>query len=264
MRLKPTKKTAIVMAFITLIIGCLVTSLPGAQAQYATAQQDRHVFTFADDLEVGVDVTEEQWAINFGEKGMKVEAGKVAVKDPVITNTKNDCYMRACVRIVDQNGDPLSPVYQQSQLTTILRSIWYDPSEDTDGTSSSAIINVNKTYSNYDLMEFEEQGTATQFCNTTKFEDPVYNEEMQAYTMNYKGVFKSGAKVTLFNRIVFPSDLEKIEVQTLPDYYYVVVWCQAIQTYGFSDADTALSKLSNEYVPTELPEVTNSTSKAKA
>lgn len=261
MRLRPTKKTAIVMAFLALIIGCLVTSLPGAQAQYATAEQDRHVFTFADDLDVGVDVTEKQWMINFGEEGMEVEAGKVAVKDPVITNTKNDCYMRACVRIVDRNGNPLDQDAQASQVKTILRSIWYDPSEDADGTSSEAIINVNKKYSNYDLYTFEEEGTAMQFCNTNKFEQPVYNENMKAYTMNYKGVFKAGAKVTLFNRIVIPSDTDKLDIQILGDYY-VVVWCQAIQTYGFSDADTAISKISDAYVPTEVPEKYKTTGRA--
>ena len=258
MRLRPTKKTAIVMAFLALIIGCLVTSLPGTQAQYASAEQDRHVFTFADDLEVGVEVVEDQWAINFGEKGMEVNLGDVAVKDPVITNTKNDCYMRACVRIVDKDGNPITKGESiNSQLQTILRTIWYDPAGDAagdvEGTTSASVINVNKSYSQWDLMNWEETGKATQFCNTTDFEQPVFNEEMKAYTMNYKGVFKAGDKVTLFNRIVIPSDLDRVVFQSVRDYY-IVVWCQAIQTYGFDDAESALSNLSNAYIPTQIPE----------
>lgn len=257
MRLKPTKKTAIVMAFLALIIGCLVAALPGTQAQYATAEQDRHVFYFADDLDVGVEVTEDQWAINYGEKGMAIQLGDVAVKDPVITNTKNNCYMRACVRIVDKDGTPLSWKYNNSQIYTILRTIWYDPAGDAagdyEGTTSSSVINVNKEYSLYDLRKLEDAGEITQFCNTSAFEDPVYNEEMQAFTINYKGLFKAGDKVTLFNRIVIPSDMERIDYQTLSDYY-VVVWCQAIQSYGFEDANEALSKLSDTYVPTQIPE----------
>ena len=259
MRLKPTKKTAILMAFLALVIGCLVTSLPGTQAQYASAEQDRHVFTFADDLEVGVEVVEDQWTTKFGEEGMEFEVGKVAVKDPVIVNTaKHDCYMRACVRVVDKDGNPVTGAPGAStQIDTILNTIWYDQAADeagdVEGTTSASVINVNKKYSRIELLQWEENGSAIQFCNTNAFEEPVYNEEMKAYTMNYKGVFKADSQVTLFNRIVIPSDLDRLTLQTINDYY-IVVWCQAIQTYGFDNAKSALSKLSDAYVPTQIPE----------
>ena len=260
MRLKPTKKTAIVMAFFALIIGCMITALPGTEAKYASAEQDRHVFTFRQDLEVGVEVTEEQWAIKFGDEGFNVSSGKTIVKDPVITNTKNDCYMRACIRITDEDGNPISVEQSASLVNGILGTIWYDPAGDAagdaEGTSSASALNVNKSYSSSNLREMSEAGTAMAVCNKNKFEDPVYNEEMQAFTMNYKGVFKAEDKVTLFNRIVISSDSETAKLQARGTYY-IVVWPQAIQTAGFTDSDAALKKLSNNYVPTQIPELTS-------
>lgn len=257
MRLKPTKKTAIVMAFLALVIGCMITALPGAQAQYASAEQDRHVFTFADNLEVGVDLSEDQWAIKYGDEGFELESGKTIVKDPVITNTKNDCYMRACIRITDEEGNPVEGDNMKYYLNTIKRTIWYDPAGDdagdVEGNTTASVLNVNKKYSKYELRQLEESGEAMVFCNTNSFEEAVYNEEMKAYTMDYKGVFKAGSKVTLFNRIVIPTDMSSSSIATMKNYY-VVVWAQAIQTAGFEDATSALEKLSNNYVPTKIPE----------
>lgn len=258
MRLKPTKKTAIVMAFLALIIGCMITALPGAQAQYASAEQDRHVFTFADNLEVGVDLSEEQWAIQYGDQGFELKSGKTIVKDPVITNTKNDCYMRACIRITNEKGDPISYEDSRTYMNSIINTIWYDqPGDeagDVDGSTAASALNTSKSYSRWDLDDMQEQGTISNFCNRTDFEEPVYNEEMKAYTMNYKDVFKAGSKVTLFNRIVIPSDMSDKSIRTMKSYY-VVVWAQAIQVAGFEDSTSALEKLSNNYVPTKIPEV---------
>ena len=257
MRLKPTKKTAIVMAFLALVIGCMIAAIPGTQAQYASAEQDRHVFTFADNLEVGVDLSEEQWAIKYGEEGFELKSGKTLVKDPVITNTKNDCYMRACIRITDEEGNPVEGDNMKYYLNTIKRTIWYDvagdDAGDVDGTTTASTLNVNKSYSKYQLRQLEEAGDITVFNNTIAFEELVYNEEMKAYTMDYKGVFKAGQKVTLFNRIVIPSDMEDSSIRTMKNYY-IVVWAQAIQCAGFEDSTSALEKLSNNYVPTKIPE----------
>ena len=249
MRLKPTKKTAIVMAFLALVIGCLITALPGTEAQYAQADQDRHVFYFDKNNDVEVSLSEEQWSFKYGEEGLNYTTGATAEKDPVFKNEKGDCYMRACVRITDKFGNPLNPSRDNEKMKNILNTLWYDPDAGTENEHIS--LEEGKELAKYDLRVLKEEGTCDQICNRTAFEEPVYNEEMQAYTMNMKELFKSGESVSLFNRVVIPYDLDELEVQHMGDYY-VVVWAQAIQSKGFSDANTALSYLSNDYVKTEI------------
>ena len=128
MRLKPTKKTAIVMAILALIIGCLIAGLPGAQAQYAENDADRHVLYFDKTNDVGLSITENAFwnnnkdGLEFQLADFEANKGLLKEKEPIISNTSGDCYMRACVRVVDSNGEPMSA----DAMYKILSNLWYD------------------------------------------------------------------------------------------------------------------------------------------
>ena len=71
------------------------------------------------------------------------------------------------------------------------------------------------------------------------------------------GVFAKNAKTTLFNRVVFTTDEITDDWKSECGVYYIVLWAQAIQAYGFNDADTAISNLSNDFIATDLDAVVN-------
>ena len=89
-------------------------------------------------------------------------------------------------------------------------------------------------------------------CNTSLFSAGAWNEKMQAYTFNYKTKFKSGTSASLFNRVVYPTDMTNADWQAIQGEFYIVVWAQAIQSEGFTNAESALANLSDAYVPTNI------------
>lgn len=247
LRLKRTKKTALLMIICALILALLVIYTPSTQAQYASAEKDRHVFVFNEVDSVGITVTENQWWIENRKEGLKYVPGTTKLTEPLITNTAGDCYMRAIIRITDAEGKPLNPEDNDNRLNLIKGTIWSDP----DGRD----IALESVYSRDDLQRMQSAGKIHAVCDDGFFDDPVWNPTMKAYTMDYKannGIFIAGNSVKLFNRIVVPKDLSN-EENYLMDEYYVVVWAQAIQKGTFSNYKEALSKLSNDYVQTQLP-----------
>ena len=256
MRLKPTKKGAILMAFLALVIGCIIGSLPGAQAQYAQAEQDRHVLYFNANDDIAVSLTENEFWIN-NKKGLKFEyadfesgKGLVNEKEPTIANEKADCYMRACVRVVDDLGRPMEPT--SGMLSVIMNNLWYD----TTGTNIPVVDAIGTgSYSKAQLEKLESAGAINHYCNTAAFDGPVWNDNMKAFTFNYKTKFTKGSTTKLFNRVIYPTDMTMTEWDQIQDEYYIVVWAQAIQAEGFTDASSALENLSDAYVPTTLPQV---------
>lgn len=268
------------MAFVALIIGCIIGALPGAQAQYASAEQDRHVLYFdKTTTSVGVTLTENgYWSLIDGNanEGLEFKAndyslnktGMIKTKEPIISNptSNSNCYMRVCLRIIDGDGNPIEPEGSGGKAEGIFANIWYDTTgSDSTGTATrdDHYLTDNNApndaegksfYANgvtkAELQELKDAGSINQYCNTSAFEDPLYNSEMKAYVFNYKGIFTSGKQVSLFNRVVYPSDMTQQDWQNIQGEYYIVVWAQAIQVKGFSSASDALSHLSNEYVPT--------------
>ena len=172
--------------------------------------------------------------------------GLVNEKTPIIKNEKNDCYMRACIRIVDEDGNPVT---NESRLEKILGNIWFDttgeniPVKDAMGTSS---------YTKKQLQKMQGAGAIDATYNTSCFEEGVWNDGLKAYTFNYKGIFPKEATATLFNRVVYPTDMNNDDWMAVQGEYYIVVWAQAIQATGFNDAESALANLCNAYVPTDV------------
>ncbi len=252
LRLRRLKHTALLMAILALLLACLMVAMPGTQAQYASSQQDRHVLSFGETNSVGVSVTENEWWIANKEKGLFYVSGTVNVKEPTIENTAGDCYMRAMIRIVDRDGKVLNPTSNSERVNLIMGTLWSDPA----GTN---ITTQGATFTTTQLQAMENNGDIHANCDSANFDEPVWNANMQAFTINYKaddGVFKAGDKVTLFNRVVIPADYGA-EKTALMGEYYVVIWAQAIQKAGFNDATSALEKLSDNYVPSTIPGVSD-------
>ena len=263
MRLKPTKKGAILMAFIALVIGCLIGTLPGTQSQYASAEQDRHVLYFDKSKDIGVSLSENEFWNEHRTDGLKFtfeefqnRKGLVNEKSVMISNAegKDDCYLRVCMRIVDKDGNPIDPDGEDSRASKIVSYLWYDKAQ--NGVQAipvqSDLGRNDVSFSRDQLNTLLSAGKIDRTFNSADFKAPTYNTELHAYVFNYNRLFQKNAQTTLFNRVVYPTDIDASDWDAVQGEYYIVVWAQAIQSEGFSDADSALSKLSNEYVPTEL------------
>ena len=240
LRLVKTKRTALVLAICALAFACLLTAMPGSQAKYASADSGRHVFVFSDTNDVAISVTE-TWSELDG-KGLR--SGSTVVKQPVIKNQKSDVYMRAIIRITDGtsedvSGKVLDPQTDARRISLILGTLYSDP---------NGSLNAGSSYSRHQLDSLDG---VKDIYNMTAFNAPVYNEQMQAYTLDYKGKFANGASVALFDKVAVPSDYTVEEVKLMGDYT-ITVWAQAIQTKGFSNAEDALNALSDKYSAYEI------------
>lgn len=230
LRLKKNKRTAALLAMCTLVIACLCVAMPGTLASYASADSCRHVFVFSNDGDVAISVTE-TWNPS---DGLGIASGSTLVKQPVVKNQKGDVYMRGIVRIVDdKTGEVLNPAKDAERIKLILGTLYADPQDSLVSGMSYSKAALAKAAGVSGIYEME------------MFDEPNWNEEMQAFTLNYKDVLTSGGSVALFDKVVVPSDYTTEEVATMGDYT-LTVWAQAIQAAGFDSRDVALSALSNQ------------------
>lgn len=239
LRLKKTKHTATLLAVCALALAFLVGVLPGTRAQYATSDQDTHIFVFSENKDVRVALEEPSWTAF---SGIGVSAGTTKAKDPIVKNEKekgNGCYFRVNLRIVDNEGNTLDPTTDKERVQLILQTLWSDPSDS---------IDVSKAYT---LTEVKNLPGVNQEYNQNAFKAPVWNEKMQAWCINYDGVLDGGESVQVFDKMVIPADYTNEEI-TLMGNYYVNLWVQAIQADGFSSTDEALAQLSNENVKNDI------------
>ncbi len=230
LRLRKNKRTAALLVVCALVIACLCAAMPGTLASYAQADSCRHVFVFSDDGDVAISVTE-TWNPS---DGLGIAPGSTLIKQPVVKNQKGDVYMRGIVRIVDdKTGEVLNPLKDAERIKLIMGTLYADPQDSLVAHTPYSKATLAKTEGVSSIYEME------------LFDEPEWNEEMQAFTLKYKGVLASGASVALFDKVVVPSDYTTDEVTTMGDYT-VTVWAQAIQAAGFDSRDAALSALSNQ------------------
>ncbi len=238
LRLRKVQHTALILAVCALAIACMVMSMPSTQAQYASADNGRHVFVFSDTNDVAISVTE-TWN---PADGLGLRSGSTLVKQPVIKNQKGDVYMRGIIRVSDESGRVLDPVADSERIKLIMDTLYVDPQGSIDTSSS---------YSKAALAALSSSGVSDLYSSTL-FESPKWNPTMQAYTIDYKTLFAKDQSVSMFDKVVIPSDYSVADLN-LMGKYTVTVWAQAIQSAGFSDATTALEALSNQNPsPTEL------------
>ncbi len=229
LRLKKVQHTALILAVCALAIACMVMSLPSTQAQYASADNGRHIFVFSDTNDVAISVTE-TWN---PADGLGLRSGSTLVKQPVIKNQKGDVYMRGIIRVSDESGRVLDPVADADRIKLILGTLYVDPQGSID------------TGSSYSKAALGTLAGVTDLYNSAAFDSPKWNSEMQAYTIDYKTLFAKDQSVAMFDKVVVPSDYSVADL-TLMGKYTVTVWAQAIQSAGFNDSATALQALSNQ------------------
>ncbi len=235
LKLKGTKHTAVPFAVCALLLALLVMALPGTQAQYATTDQDVHVFVFAEEKDVKVTLEEPSWTVS---SGIGLSSGTTKAKDPTVANVKeqgNGCYMRVNMRVLDENGNTLNPSTNKERIDLILQTIWSDPNEEI------------KVGSPYTLTQLESMQGVNKIYNENLFEAPVWNSEMQAYNINYKGILDGGETARIFDKVSLPADYTDSQIAAMGNYY-INIWVQAIQAEGFDNQQDALANLSNENV----------------
>ncbi len=231
LRIRKVQHTAILFAVCSLAILFLLSTLPSTQAQYISNDESRHVFVFSDSKDVRISVTE-TWNPN---DGLNIFAGSTMVKQPVINNQKGECYMRAIVRITDDNGRILNPALEtdKKRIDLIMGTLYSDPNNQ---------IDASKSYTTEQLKNLKG---VHQTYNEAAFLAPKYNAVMQAYTLEHNGIFGKGAQVNLFDKVVVPTDYADEDI-TLMDDYKVIVWAQAIQTGSFDNQQSAMNALSDQ------------------
>lgn len=223
--------TAILFAVCSLVIIFLLSSLPSTQAQYISNDESRHVFVFSDSNDVMISVTE-TWNPN---DGLNISAGSTMVKQPIINNQKGECYMRAIVRITDDDGTILNPALEtdKKRIELILGTLYSD---------KTSQIDVKKSYH---LSELGQLSGVHQTYNEQSFAAPKFIDAMQAYSFEYNGKFAKGAQANLFDKVVVPLDYSADDIALMGDYK-VIVWAQAIQTGSFADQQSAMNALSDQ------------------
>ena len=218
-------------AVCSLILIFLLSTFFYTRAQYISNDEERHVFVFAESEDVKISVTE-TWNPN---DGLDIGAGSTMVKQPVVNNQKGDCYMRAIIRITDDDGTILNPAIEtdKKRIDLILGTLYSD---------INSKINTNKSYSSTELNKLSGVHA---IYNDKIFNAPEYNADMQAYTFEYKGKFAKGTQANLFDKVVVPTDYTDADIALMGDYK-VIVWAQAIQTESFADQQSAMNALSDQ------------------
>lgn len=231
LRLRKVQHTALILAVCALAIACMMMAMPGTQAQYASADNGRHVFVFSDTNDVAISVTE-TWNPS---DGLGLRSGSTIVKQPVVKNQKGDVYMRGIIRISDESGRVLDPATDADRIALIMGTLYVDP---------QGVINAGSSYSKSALAALSVSGVSD-LNGASAFDAPQWNQTMQAYTINYKTLFAKDQSASMFDKVVVPSDYSVADIM-LMGKYTITVWAQAIQSAGFSDVSSALNALSND------------------
>ena len=252
MRIKSERRTALLCGLVALAIACLICAVPGSQANYVQADQNRHTFVLDTGKDVTINLTEDQWAI---ENGKDIIPGAVRAKNPVVLNEEGESYMRVNMRICDNAGNTLDASSTdeavQKRIELILNTIGADP----DNTLSDK--------QSYSLSELKSKSTIENICNSKDFDAPYWNDEMKAWTINCNRKLAKGDTAKLFDKIAVPSDYSNDEMAIMTgegtssdsryeECYYINIWAQAIQADGFDDRDSALAVLSNKNVENKI------------
>ncbi len=246
LRIAKQKHTAVLMAVAALVLALTFACLPGTHAQYAQSDTDTHIFVIGNDKNLKIGITEDKWTVGKGEGMMP---GTITEKNPVVKNLSDStCYVRVNMRILDKDGNTLPADSERTKL--ILNTIW------------SNTTNLDKLDKPMSLNSLKSLTDVSNMCNSAKFDTPVWNDEMQAWSIAYKGAdgsgkFASGETALFFDKIVVPTDYTLSDLSNMGDYY-INIWAQAIQVDGYSNRDDALANLSNADVANDLSNVDNS------
>jgi len=230
-------KRNLILALIVVL--CAVAVIRATYAFFT--DEDEVVNTFkVGDLDIELD---EDWE---PEDGEDMELGDTVVKEPVVTATRGDGYMRVVMTIRNRDvgmvGGKYPAITNAPRLSLILQTLFHDTAGGTvvPGTSYtlSDISGWTNVYSPYNEDDFELKSSTG-----------------GVYVFWYIGgaaatpyIFEEGATATLFTHVVIPEDWTNTELELLGKYD-IEIRAEAIQASGFSTPAAAFAALDTELAP---------------
>ncbi len=218
---------------IAILSICLVAALAiGGTIAFLTDKDEvTNTFTVGD---LDITLTEPNW--NDETDGKDLVPGDTEVKDPTITEVKNNSYMRVVMTVVDNEGNTITDA---ERLDLILKTVRFDSTYDattTPATVGTKIVEGTK----YSLAELADVPMVN--SNFTLVED---KSSAGVYYYNYNSILEKDAKAVLFTNIVIPTDWNQTQLQKL-GVYKIQLQAQAIQTDGFTNSTEAFTALDAE------------------
>lgn len=183
--------------------------------------------------------------------------GDSVYKDPTVTATEGNSYMRLKVEILDKSGAALTgtdDVTVEQQVEKILKTVYYDTSYNADGNPVTSNILKDTKYSEAALAQKVTEGTVKNLYNDESFSLDSSRSTTTVLYFNYiddDNIFSTddADKAVLFTNIVIPSNWDKPDVAVIDPTgkgYQFKITVQAIQTEGFANADEAFTALDEQ------------------
>jgi len=250
-KFKISKKNVLLTALAVALVAVL--AIGGSIAYFTDYDEAVNTFTMG---KVKINLTEPGWHEDDG-KGLL--PGSVRTKDPTVTATEGQSYMRVRMDIVDGNGNYITNAQQRD---LILKTLFYDKAY---GTASPNLA-ADQKYTVAGLASLVTQDKINAEYNKTNFAFAgilTGNPSVRYY--NYIGIFDAAKtppdKAVLFSNIVIPKDWNNTEIFILDGDQYTVspsgavevtvkgtgyklrLKAEAIQSVGMANANEAYQAL---------------------
>jgi len=253
MKLSSNKKGLTLVILSVVLIA--VIALSGTIAYFTDFDEVTNTFVMGN---VKIDLDEPNWN---EEDGLNLLPGNVRTKDPTVTASEGQSYMRIRMEIVDGGGNLITDT---DRIDLILATLFYDKAYGTTPSNIdesrkysvsdlNALVAANKIHTEYNKDAFVFAG-----IETGKPSARYYN-----YIAN-GGIFDAAAPAdvaVLFSNVVIPKDWNNQEIfdlngdlydttsnggleVTVPGTgYKIVLKAEAIQSSDMADADEAFAAL---------------------
>lgn len=234
------RKRNIVVACAVLLIAAL--AIGGTLAFFTDESEVTNTFTVGD---LDIDVTEE-WN---PEDGEEMVPGDNVEKVPVVTSLSGDGYLRVIMTVMDKNDGVAegTTVTDSDRLNKILSTLYYDP--------TGTVITLGTKYSTTDIAGWASSGIKTPVNSTEFVQHSAVNGVYTYYYTNptlvngKTDIFAEGQEVTLFTRVIIPSDWTQEDLELLGKYD-IVIKAEAIQEEGFGSQSEAFTALDAQITAT--------------
>lgn len=217
------KKRNLAIVICAAVLVCSLV-IGGTLAYLSDNDTETNTFTVGD---IQIDLTEPEWDDSVDGKDMY--PGTTLLKDPAVTATEGDCYVRLKVQIVDTAAAG-AVITDTDRLGLILDTIVCD----VDGTLaegtgySKAIID------------------ALPMIDSTFTADEV-NSTAGTYYFNYNtSLAEGGSTPPLFTTIAVPTDYTAQNLTDMGSYAFIIT-AEAIQAENFATSADAFAALNTEF-----------------
>lgn len=173
---------------------------------------------------VELEIAEPHWDPN---KGLDLIPGSIVRKDPTVTNTENDAYVRMIVELQYKSG---ARVTDKALADKIMSMIYYASTPFTGGMTAATLAGQDR-----------HNPVFTWDASRSVVGRNYYN-----YNRN-GGIMKKGESYTLFTGVVVPSDWTTADIKKIVDgEIHILVWAEGIQSKDMPSATEAFKLLDTE------------------